>query len=157
MTLSGLQRLEGKCFFFSQSNLFLYSSVHIVVHVHSNVFVITLRNLLRSLVGIRINSSWQKDKDYVETFIEFFSANTYKTLLIMRVNRNLATYCAYSFVTSFVIEICSVVLYLFYTKRFQRDIGIFFTTAPEKRIFCSITRMKAITIKSSHHRGRHDQ
>ena len=137
--------------------LFLYSSVHIVVHVHSNVFVITLRNLLRSLVGIRINSSWQKDKDYVETFIEFFSANTYKTLLIMRVNRNLATYCAYSFVTSFVIEICSVVLYLFYTKRFQRDIGIFFTTAPEKRIFCSITRMKAITIMSSHHRGRHDQ
>ena len=74
----------------------------------------------------------------------------------MRVNRNLATYCAYSFVTSFVIEICSVVLYLFYTKRFQRDIGIFFTTAPEKRIFCSITR-KAIIIKSSHHRGRHDQ
>ena len=52
--------------------LFLYSSVHIVVHVHLNIFVITLRNLLRSLVGIRINSSWQKDKDYVETFIEFF-------------------------------------------------------------------------------------
>ena len=75
----------------------------------------------------------------------------------MRVKKNLATYCAYSFVTSFVIEIFSVVLYLFYTKRFQRDIGIFFTTAPEKRIFCSITRMKAITIMSSHHRGRHDQ
>ena len=42
-----------------------------------------------------------------------------------------------------------VLLYLFYTKRFQWDIGIFFTAAPEKRIYCSIMQMKAIII---HHR-----
>ena len=54
---------------FQPLNPFSYSSVRTVVLVHLNVFIITFRNLLRSLVGIRINSSWQKDTYYVETFV----------------------------------------------------------------------------------------